>query len=65
LDNYLRAFDLDSGAELWRGRLAAGGQATPMAYTVDNKPYVVIAAGGHGRGGSKLGDSVVAYTLAD
>jgi quinoprotein glucose dehydrogenase len=65
LDNYLRAIDLDTGAELWKGRLPAGGQATPMAYTIGNKPYVVIAAGGHARAGTKLGDSVVAFTLPD
>ncbi|HEX2590614.1 MAG TPA: pyrroloquinoline quinone-dependent dehydrogenase, partial [Rhizomicrobium sp.] len=33
MDNYLRAFDAKSGAELWKGRLPAGGQATPMTYT--------------------------------
>jgi quinoprotein glucose dehydrogenase len=32
MDNYLRAFDAGSGRELWRGRLPAGGQATPMTY---------------------------------
>jgi len=26
MDNYLRAFDIDTGAELWKGRLPAGGQ---------------------------------------
>jgi quinoprotein glucose dehydrogenase len=30
MDNYLRAFDLETGAELWKGRLPAGGQATPI-----------------------------------
>ena len=32
MDNYLRAFDLETGKELWKGRLPAGGQATPMSY---------------------------------
>ena len=32
MDNYLRAFDLETGKELWKGRLPAGGQATPMTY---------------------------------
>ncbi len=65
LDNYLRAFDSDTGAELWKGRLPAGGQATPMTYRLaeDGRQYVVIAAGGHGRGGTTLGDSVVAFAL--
>jgi len=65
MDNYLRAFDIDTGDELWKGRLPAGGQATPMTYRVSaaGKQFVVIAAGGHGKLGTKLGDSVVAFAL--
>ena len=51
MDDFLRAFDLASGAELWRGRLPSGGQATPMSYEVEGRQFVVIAAGGHERGG--------------
>jgi len=65
MDDYLRAFDLETGAELWKGKLPAGGQATPMTYRLrpDGKQFVVIAAGGHGKIGTKLGDSVVAFTV--
>jgi quinoprotein glucose dehydrogenase len=65
MDNVLRAFDVDSGKELWKGALPAGGQATPMTYRLKRggKQYVVIAAGGHGKLGTKLGDSLVAFTL--
>jgi quinoprotein glucose dehydrogenase len=65
MDDYLRAFDLESGAELWKGRLPAGGQATPMTYRVreGGRQFVVIAAGGHGRAGTRLGDYVVAFAL--
>jgi quinoprotein glucose dehydrogenase len=65
MDNYLRAFDIDTGAELWRGRLPAGGQALPMTYRLrpDGKQFVVIAAGGHGKLGTELGDSLVAFAL--
>jgi quinoprotein glucose dehydrogenase len=62
-DDYLRAFDLDTGEELWKGRLPAGGQATPMTYAVDGRQYVVIAAGGHGELGTTFGDHVVAFAL--
>ncbi|TNE59831.1 MAG: pyrroloquinoline quinone-dependent dehydrogenase [Alphaproteobacteria bacterium] len=67
-DNYLRAFDLKTGKEVWKGRLPAGGQATPMSYVVTGpngreKQYVVIAAGGHQRAGTKLGDYIIAYAL--
>jgi quinoprotein glucose dehydrogenase len=66
-DNFLRAFDLKSGEELWKGRLPAGGQATPMTYRLrpDGKQYVVIAAGGHRYLGTTVGDSLVAYALPD
>ncbi|UWU29495.1 glucose/quinate/shikimate family membrane-bound PQQ-dependent dehydrogenase [Rhizobium sp. WSM1274] len=64
VDNYLRAYDVTNGRELWQGRLPAGGQATPMTYTTDdNKQYVVMVAGGHGSVGTKAGDYVIAYTL--
>jgi quinoprotein glucose dehydrogenase len=64
-DNYFRAFDIDTGKELWKGHLPAGGQATPMTYRLrpDGKQYVVIAAGGHGKLGTKLGDALVAFAL--
>ncbi|MDQ0319557.1 quinoprotein glucose dehydrogenase [Pararhizobium capsulatum DSM 1112] len=64
VDNYLRAYDLTSGRELWKGRLPAGGQSTPMTYaTDDGTQYVVIVAGGHGSIGTKPGDYVMAYKL--
>ncbi|MBP2486555.1 quinoprotein glucose dehydrogenase [Rhizobium leguminosarum] len=64
VDNYLRAYDVTNGRELWQARLPAGGQATPMTYeTDDNKQYVVMVAGGHGSVGTTPGDYVIAYTL--
>jgi quinoprotein glucose dehydrogenase len=63
MDNYLRAFDSNSGEEVWKYELPASGQATPMTYSLNGKQYVVIAAGGHGKLGTKQGDFVVAFTL--
>lgn len=65
MDDYLRAFDIDTGEELWRGRLPAGGQATPMTYQLGGRQYVVIAAGGHGSLGTRRGDYLVAFALTD
>ncbi len=65
LDDYIRAFDTETGDELWKGRLPAGGQATPMTYMHGGRQYVVIAAGGHARAGTKLGDYVMAYSLPE
>ncbi|WP_422099648.1 membrane-bound PQQ-dependent dehydrogenase, glucose/quinate/shikimate family [Variovorax sp.] len=64
LDYYLRAYDVNSGREIWRSRLPAGGQATPMTYQgADGRQYVVVAAGGHGSLGTRTGDHVIAYAL--
>jgi quinoprotein glucose dehydrogenase len=63
MDDYLRAFDVETGEELWKARLPAGGQATPMTYRSGGRQYVVIAAGGHGRAGTRLGDAIVAFAL--
>ncbi|MBB5460324.1 glucose/quinate/shikimate family membrane-bound PQQ-dependent dehydrogenase [Paraburkholderia sp. Cpub6] len=62
-DNYIRGFDVNNGRQLWQARLPAGGQATPMSYSVNGRQFVVIAAGGHGSFGTKLGDYVIAYAL--
>ena len=62
LDDRFRAFDTDTGKLLWDVKLPAGGQATPMTYSLGGRQYVVIAAGGY-KGDSTRGDYVVAYAL--
>ncbi|MEZ5502403.1 MAG: PQQ-binding-like beta-propeller repeat protein [Halioglobus sp.] len=65
LDNYIRAYDARDGEELWRHRLPAGGQATPMTYrgASSGRQFVVIAAGGHAYMRTRLGDTLVAFSL--
>jgi len=63
MDDYLRAFDIETGRELWKGRLPAGGQATPMSYQANGRQFVVVAAGGHGALRTTSGDYVVAFAL--
>jgi quinoprotein glucose dehydrogenase len=64
-DPYLRAFDIETGKELWKAKLPASGHATPMTYRLANgKQYVVIAAGGHAHLDEEpQGDSLVAFAL--
>ncbi|WP_350023173.1 glucose/quinate/shikimate family membrane-bound PQQ-dependent dehydrogenase [Pseudomonas protegens] len=66
LDQYIRAYDVKNGKELWKSRLPAGGQATPMSYTgKDGKQYVLVVVGGHGSLGTKMGDYIIAYKLSE
>jgi quinoprotein glucose dehydrogenase len=64
-DNYLRAFDMETGRELWKYRLPAVGQATPMTYRAarNQRQYVIIAAGGNGKLNTARGDFVIAFAL--
>jgi quinoprotein glucose dehydrogenase/quinate dehydrogenase (quinone) len=65
IDDYLRAFDVETGRELWKGRLPAGGQSNPISYVSPRtgRQYVVIAAGGHTSMMTRKGDYVLAYAL--
>jgi quinoprotein glucose dehydrogenase len=66
MDTEFRAFDVETGKELWKTDLPATGAATPMTYRLrpGGKQFVVIAAGGHGGvSEEKQGDSIVAFAL--
>ena len=63
MDDKLRAFDAESGKVIWEGALSASAQAAPMTYAVGGKQFVVVCAGGHGKLGTKRGDSVMAFAL--
>ena len=67
LDYTIRGYDVRNGKTVWKARLPAGGQATPMSYVSDKtgKQYVVVMAGGHGSLGTKMGDSLVAFALPE
>ncbi len=60
LDRALKAYDIESGRELWRGTLPESGKATPMTYRLaSGEQFVVVAVGGGGLFGA--GDYVVAF----
>ena len=46
-DSRFRAFDIDTGMELWQDLLPTAAMATPMTYEAGGRQFVVIAAGGH------------------
>jgi quinoprotein glucose dehydrogenase len=65
-DSRIRAFDAETGKELWTGQLPASGNATPMTYRLGStgKQYLVIAAGGHPKITEEtLSDALIAFAL--
>jgi quinoprotein glucose dehydrogenase len=63
LDGFFRAFNTENGEILWQAMLPAAGHAAPISYELNGKQFIVIASGGHGKLGSKLGDYIVAFSL--
>ncbi|MGQ0702677.1 MAG: hypothetical protein ACT4PM_06040 [Gemmatimonadales bacterium] len=64
LDRKIRAFDIETGAELWSA-ISAGGKATPMTYQGSSgRQYVAIAAGGDGDRFGKS-DRIVVFALPE
>lgn len=61
-DEMFRAFDRKTGKVLWETKLPAAGYATPSAYEVGGRQFVVIACGG-GKLGTKSDDAFVAFAL--
>lgn len=64
-DPFIRAFDVETGKELWKAQLPANGHATPMTYKLspNGKQYLVIAAGGHAKVSEQpQSDALVAFT---
>jgi hypothetical protein len=66
MDQRLRGFDEQTGAELWSSLLPAGVHAAPMTYvTSAGRQYLVVAAGGHRDLGTTPGDFIVAFALPE
>ncbi|MGI9246508.1 MAG: pyrroloquinoline quinone-dependent dehydrogenase [Steroidobacteraceae bacterium] len=63
MDGYIRAFDVTDGRMVWRHRLEAGTQATPMTYSVGGRQYIVLVTGHHMWFDTPAGDEVVAFAL--
>jgi quinoprotein glucose dehydrogenase len=64
-DRYLRAFDIETGEELWRDKLPTTANAVPMSYTSGGRQFVLVAAGGHWTSNSPAADHLIAYALQD
>jgi quinoprotein glucose dehydrogenase len=65
-DPFIRAFDIDTGREIWKAPLPASGAATPMTYMTrtGGRQFLVIAAGGHSHVPEEpQSDALVAFAL--
>lgn len=64
-DGRFRAFDKDTGKELWVTKLPASAHATPMTFVgkKTGKQFIVIAAGGGNKYQETFSDSLIAYSL--
>ena len=62
-DHKIRAFDKDTGAEMWSAKLPWVGNAPPASYQVNGRHYIVIAATGGNKLGTPYGDAYVAFAL--
>ncbi|MGB7750024.1 MAG: pyrroloquinoline quinone-dependent dehydrogenase [Candidatus Acidiferrales bacterium] len=66
IDPAIRAFDVETGKEIWKFDLPTSGAATPMTYQLrpGGKQFIVVAAGGHSKvAEEKQSDEIVAFTL--
>ena len=55
-NRYVHAFDINSGEELWRTRLATSAQGFPVSYAVDGEQYIAIPAGREGGSPWRIGN---------
>lgn len=64
-DKYFRAFDRETGDEIWKRRIPFNANSVPSSYRLreDSKQFVVVAAGGHLL--THVGDSLLAFALPD
>ena len=61
----IRAFDADSGAELWSHKLPLHGTAPPATYEVNGRQFIVLPATGGGKLGGPAGDTWMAFALPE
>jgi len=59
------AFDAVSGEKLWSVDCGAGVNAPPMAFSLDGRQYIAVAAGGSKIWGYPTGDSVYVFALPE
>jgi quinoprotein glucose dehydrogenase len=64
-DRKFRAFDSRSGKLLWHSTLPYAGNATPVAYAIKGRQFVLIAASGGKDFKGPKGSAYVAFALPE
>jgi quinoprotein glucose dehydrogenase len=65
-DSRFRAYDIDTGEELWQDEMPTSAMSTPMTYEANGRQFVVIAAGGHSwYYPNGIDDYLLAYALPE
>ena len=62
-DQKIRAFDSNTGKQLWEYKMPFAGYAQPAIYEAGGRQYVVIAATGGGQPATPEGDAYMAFAL--
>ncbi len=62
-DQKIRAYDSDSGREIWSHELPFSGTAAPTVYEAGGRQFVVVPATGGGKLSTPAGDAWVAFAL--
>ncbi len=62
-DKKIRAFDADTGTELWSYQLPLHGTAPPASYEIDGRQFIVLPVTGGGKLGGPAGDAWMAFAL--
>ncbi len=63
MDERFHAYDQSNGELLWEFQMEAGGYASPSTYAIDGRQYILIAAGGAGKPGTKAGNRYYCFAL--
>jgi len=62
-NGWYKAYDARTGKELWKYNCGAGVNSPGVAYMVNGKQYVAVAAGGNNQIDAKRGNSVFVFAL--
>ena len=62
-NGWFKAYNAQTGKELWKYNCGAGVNAPAVSYMVNGKQYVAVAAGGNNQIDAKRGNSVFVFAL--